>query len=132
MPDWVTAWRTNLLARDDFVFHATRELSKTGDLGAHTHVFRELADGLRPDEVVWLYTQLQRSYRPTYEWQAEFLGLFPQVSRADLPPPIFDEEAAVRFAEQARAEAERDRAEAEAEYIRQHGALPGPDDPIPF
>jgi hypothetical protein len=128
MSDLVTAWRTNEPWREDFVFWATRELSKTGDLGAYAHCMRELATGLRTDEVLWLYAQLQKSYRLTCEWQAEFLDLFPQVSRDDLPPPIFDEDAAIRFAEEARAKAERER----AEYEWLHGPYPGPDDPIPF
>jgi hypothetical protein len=130
--DLVTAWRVNEPWRTDFVFWATRELSKTGDLGAHAHVLRELAGGLLADEVLWLFTQLQQSLRPTLEWRDEFLALFPQVSLADLPPPLYDEDAAMREAEAAHEAAERERAEAEKEYVRRHGALPGPDDPIPF
>jgi hypothetical protein len=130
--DFVTAWRTHDEWRDDFVANATRELSKHGDLGCHAHVLRELAGGLGRDEVLWLFGQLQRSLRATLEWRDEFLALFPQVSLADLPPPLYDEEAAMRWAAKQRAATERERAEAEAEYIRQHGALPGPDDPIPF
>jgi hypothetical protein len=107
-------------------------LSKHGDLGCHAHVLRELASGLDRDEVLWLFSQLQQSLRATLEWRDEFLALFPQVSLSDLPPPLYDEEEHMRRSEARRAAAERERAEAEAEYIRQHGALPGPDDPIPF
>jgi hypothetical protein len=82
--------------------------------------------------VLWLYAQLQQSNRPTLEWRDEFLALFSQVSHADLPSPLYDEEAALREAESAHAKATRERAAAEAEYVRRHGALPGPDDPIPF
>lgn len=116
--DAVTAWRTNELWRDDFVFWATRELSKTGDLGAHAHVMQELAVGLRRDEVLWFYAELQKSYRVTCEWQAEFLALFPQVSRDDLPAPIFDEEEAIRYAKE--------------QFAKAVAPECGPDDPIPF
>ena len=129
---FVEAWRTNTEWRDHFVENATRELSKHGELGCHAHVLRELACGLHRDEVVWLFAQLQRSLRATLEWRDEFLALFPQVSLTDLPQPLYDEEEAMRLAEAQHAADERARAEAEAEYIRQHGALPGPDDPIPF
>jgi hypothetical protein len=129
--DFVTAWRTHDEWRADFVANATRELSKHGDLGCHAHVLLELAAGLDRGEVLWLFAQLQRSYRPTLEWRDEFLTLFPQVALSDLPPPLFDEAVAIRQAEEARATAERERAEAETEYTRRHGALPDPDD-IPF
>lgn len=101
MSDSVTAWRTNEPWLRDFIHSATRELSKTGDLGAHAQEMQELAAGLRPDEVLWLYAQLQKSYRPTSEWQAEFLSLFPQVTKGALPPPVFDEEQAELEAEAA-------------------------------
>jgi hypothetical protein len=130
--DFLTAWRTHAEWRDHFLASATRELSKHGDLGCHSHVFQELAGGLNRDEVLWLFSQLQQSLRATLEWRDEFLGLFPQVSLSDLPPPLYDEEEHMRWSEAQRAAAERERADAEAEYIRRHGTLPGPDDPIPF
>ena len=129
--DFLTAWRTHDEWRDDFVADATRELSKHGDLGCHAHVLRELAGGLHRDEVLWLFAQLQQSFRPTLEWRDEFLALFPQVSLADLPQPLSDEEAGMRWAEAQRTAAERERVEAEVEYIRRQGTLPSPDD-IPF
>ena len=94
--DYLTAWRTHEVWRDNFVSNAARELSKHGDLGCHAHVFRELGGGLRRDEVLWLFAQLQQSLRATLEWRDEFLALFPQVSLADLPPPLYDEAAAIR------------------------------------
>ena len=128
MADIGSDWRTNEAWRDDFVFWARRELSKTGDLGAHAEVLRELAEALRPDEILWLYAELQKSYRVTCEWQAEFLALFPEIAASELPPPIFDEEAAVRKSDEMRAKSEQEL----AEWVRLHGRLPGPDDPIPF
>jgi hypothetical protein len=130
--DFVTAWQTHAEWREDFLANATRELSKTGDLGGHAHIYRELAGGLDRCEVLGLFARLQRSYRPTLEWRDEFLAMFPQVSLSDLPSPLFDEEAATREAEATHVAAERERSEAVAEYVRRHGALPGPDDPIPF
>jgi hypothetical protein len=125
--DLVTAWRTNEAWRDDFVFWAARDLSKTGDLGAHDQVLQELAASLYREEVLWFYAQLQKSRRPTTEWQAEFLRLFPQVTRGDLPPSIIDEEKAAR-----EAEAQRAADEARYEPKLSHGPWPDPDGPIPF
>ncbi len=44
--DFVTAWQTHAEWREDFLVNATRELSKTGDLGGHAHIYRGLAAGL--------------------------------------------------------------------------------------
>ena len=97
--DFLTAWRTHDEWRDDFVANAARELSKHGDLGCHAHVLRELARDLRRDEVLWLFAQLQKSLRVTLEWRDEFLDLFPQVSMADLPPPLYDEDEHMRWSD---------------------------------
>jgi hypothetical protein len=126
--DIAEAWRSNLLWRDDYVFWTARGLSKTGTLQPHDEVLLELPKFLSRDEVLWLFSQLQQSLRPTLEWRGEFLALFPQVSLADLPPPLYDEEAAMREAKVAYEQALRER----AEYERLHGNWPGPDDPIPF
>jgi hypothetical protein len=128
MSDFVTAWRTNGPWLDSFIASATRELSKTGSLGCHAHVFRELATGLRPDEVVWLYAWLRESERSTREWQAEFLTLFPQVTPEDLPALSQEEDEAERKAEALHAAAIRER----EEYIREHGPLIWDEDSIPF
>jgi len=86
--DWVTVWRTNLPG-DDFMFHATRELSKTATSGGTMHVFRELAEGLRRTR--WSGCSPSSSGRTAdMRVEAEFLGLFRRC-RGRLRP-IFDEE----------------------------------------
>jgi len=116
-------WRSNLVWRDDYVFWTVRGLSKTGSLEPHDDVLLELPKILSREEALWLYGQLQQSLRPTLEWRDEFLALFPQVSLADLPPPLYDEEEAMRDAKAARAESER-------RYGKPGPCLP--DEEIPF
>jgi hypothetical protein len=84
--DIAEVWRSNLPWRDDFVFWASRELSKTGSLAAHADTLRELGGGISRTEAVWLFSRLQEAGRPESEWRAEFVSLFPQVGLADLPP----------------------------------------------
>ena len=91
MSDIAESWRSNFPWRDDYVFWTARGLSKTGSLEPHDEVLLELAKVLSRDEALWLYAQLQNSRRSEFEWRAEFLWLFPQVSPADLPALPFGE-----------------------------------------
>ena len=84
--DVLKAWRSNPEWRDDSVFWTARGVSKHGGLG-QDDVMLELGRLLTLDEALWLYEQVRhQSRRGEGEWRAEFLGLFPQVGPADLPP----------------------------------------------
>jgi hypothetical protein len=100
--DLYSTWQTNTEWKQAFLFNTARELSKTGSLGAHEHMFHILAVCFNSDDAHELYCALQLSLRPDYEWKGHFLRLFPMISEAELPPPIVDEEAERRFAEEQR------------------------------
>ena len=103
-PDYITAWRSDPEWREFFLETAARELSKHGEFDEDdVRVLAALSPHLSTAEIVRIYRALQRSNRLDCEWRGVFMSLFPAASEADLPTPPGGEEAATRWADEARA-----------------------------
>jgi len=103
------AWLTNREWRELFLYYLVKDLSKTGSLAAHEDELRALACSLPQKDALDLYSHLQLSHRPDYEWRGEFLSMFPGLIESTLPAPRIDEAEDRRIAEDERAAAELDR-----------------------